>query len=43
MQKMFVSLDRRLLYGLVIPSTAVIIGGIIWYHNRRKSAQTTIH
>ena len=34
---MFVPLDRRLLYGLVVPSTVVIIGGIIWYRIRRKS------
>lgn len=36
-KKMLVSLDRRLLYGLVVPSTFVIIGGIIWYYKHRKS------
>jgi hypothetical protein len=34
---MFVSLDRRLLYGLAVSGTVAIISGIIWYYNRRKS------
>jgi len=40
--KMFVSLDRRLLYGLLVPSSFIIIGGIIWYHNRRKSRKNDL-
>ncbi len=39
---MFVSLDRRLLYGLTIPSTLIVIGGLIWYHKRRKSPNNNI-
>ena len=35
--KMIGFLNHRFLYGLVVPSTAIIIGGIVWYYNRRKS------
>ncbi|CAF0782804.1 unnamed protein product [Rotaria sordida] len=40
---MFVLIDRRLLYGLLVPSTVIIIGGIIWYHNRRKNEQLRLN
>ncbi|CAF5087166.1 unnamed protein product, partial [Rotaria sp. Silwood1] len=41
--KMFVFIDRRFLYGLLVPSTVIIIGGIIWYHNRRKNEQLRLN
>ncbi|CAF4715668.1 unnamed protein product [Rotaria sp. Silwood1] len=40
---MFVFIDRRFLYGLLVPSTVIIIGGIIWYHNRRKNEQLRLN
>ncbi|CAF3904062.1 unnamed protein product [Rotaria magnacalcarata] len=40
---MFVFHDRRLLYGLLVPGTAIVIGGLIWYHNRRKNEQIRLN
>ncbi|CAF4243050.1 unnamed protein product [Rotaria socialis] len=40
---MFVFHDRRLLYGLLVPGTAILIGGLIWYHNRRKNEQIRLN
>ncbi|CAF0734136.1 unnamed protein product [Adineta steineri] len=39
---MFVSLNHRLLYGLLVPSSCIILGSIIWYYNRRKNKQVRL-
>ncbi|CAF1336961.1 unnamed protein product [Adineta ricciae] len=36
---MFASVDRRLLYGLLVPSSCIIIGSIIWYYSNQKKGQ----
>lgn len=37
---MVMTLDRRLLYGLLVPSGVIVIGGLIWSHYRRKSKRS---
>ena len=37
-KKMFISVDRRFLFGLVLPSTIVVLGGLIWYKKYRQSS-----
>ncbi|UJR31634.1 hypothetical protein I4U23_019116 [Adineta vaga] len=37
--KMFASIDRRLLYGLLVPGGCLVLGSIIWYYNHRKKEQ----
>lgn len=37
-KKMFISVDRRFFYGLVLPGTAIVLGGLLWYRKHRQSS-----
>ena len=38
---MLITIDRRLLYGLVVPSAAAVIAisALIWYDQRRRKSK----